>query len=84
MKLLISYEQLKVLSEGYSEQIMSLRDLAEMTARMGFDLDGVELWFYCFREAYHRRGDEGVIELYKGITGHTLEPISRGKYIYSY
>lgn len=84
MKVLLTERQLKLLSESNSGQIMSLKDLSEMTARMGFDDMGVEIWFYCFREAFHRRGDEGVIELYKGITGHTIEPISRGKYIYSY
>jgi hypothetical protein len=84
MKILISEEQLKSLYEGYNENIMSLKDLSEMVGRMGYDELSVEIWFMLFRQAYHNRGDEGVMDLYEKLTSHRIEPISRGKYIYSY
>jgi hypothetical protein len=84
MKIQLTEEQLKLLPEGYSEQIMSLKDLSDMVGRMGYDEMSVEIWFMLFRQAYHNRGDDGVIDLYEKLTGHRIEPISRGKYIYSY
>jgi len=84
MKVILTEEQFKLLTEGYSNRIMSLKDLSNIVIRMGFDEMSIETFFYLFRVAYHNKGDDGVIELYKNITGHTIEPISKGKYVYSY
>jgi len=84
MKIILTEEQYKLLIEGYNENIMSLKDLSEMVGRMGYDEMSIEIWFMLFRQAYHNRGDEGVMDLYEKLTGHRIEPISRGKYIYSY
>ena len=85
MKILISEEQYKLLFENYSEQIMTLRDLAEMTSRQGHydDLD-IRTFHMLYIEAYKRHGDDGVITLFEGATGLRIEPISRAKYIFKY
>lgn len=69
---------------GSSDIIMSLKDLSKMVGRMGYDELSIEIWFMLFRQAFHNHGDEGVMELFEKLTGHRIEPISRGKYVYSY
>jgi hypothetical protein len=85
MKILISEQQFKLISEfGSSEIIMSIRDLSEMVGRMGFDRFGIEAIFGILIDGYRRDGDDGVIDLFKQMTGVDITPISRGKYIFVY
>lgn len=69
---------------GSSEIIMSLKDLSEMVGRMGYDELSIEILFMLFRQAFSRQGDEGVVDLFNKLSGQHIEPISRGKYIFSY
>lgn len=84
MKIVLTEEQYNKLVEGYNPDIMSLKDLSEMVGRMGYDELSISILFTLFRQAFHNRGDEGVMDLYEKLTGHRIEPISRGKYVYSY
>jgi len=62
------------------EQIMSLRDLASMGARLGQD---EEITLEIFQDAFRRGGDEEVIELAKSMTGQDIYLVSRGKYSFT-
>jgi len=84
MKILLTELQCRLLENGYSDQILSLRDLGKIVGRLGYDDEGVELWIKIFISRYKRHGDDGVIDLFKSATGLTIEPISRGKYIFAY
>jgi hypothetical protein len=87
MKILISERQVNLLTEGNSGRIMSLRDLAEVVSRTGhgvYEEFDINVFHQLFIAAYKRHGDDGVMTLFEGATGHKIEPISRAKYIFSY
>jgi hypothetical protein len=72
------------LNEGHHNVIMSMRELAEIICNMGFGEDAIPIWHEMLIRRYKHHGDDGVVDLFSGATGVKIEPISRGKYIYSY
>lgn len=64
-----------------NENVMSIKDLSDMSARLGVDHEGItEL----IQRAFRNNGDEGVIEVFKEITGLDIEALSRGRYVFKY
>lgn len=79
-----SSKETEISEIGSSESIMSIKDLSEMVGRMGFDHLGIKAIFEILLDAYRRNGDDGVIDMFKEMTGIDIEAISRGKYIFVY
>lgn len=85
MNIIITEEQYNLITElGSGESIMSIKDLSEMVGRMGFDHLGIQVIFEILLDGYRRDGDDGVMDLFKEMTGVDIVPISRGKYIFNY
>lgn len=65
-----------IINEGI--EILSIRELAlNLSETMGGDAYS---YFQMLSNAFKHSGDEGLVDMYKQITGITLEPMSRGKY----
>ena len=80
---MISYKpdgyQHNILDE--SQNIMGIQDLAEMVSRLGVDF---EIALEILQDQFRKRGDEGIVEIFQEMTGVAIEPIRRGKYVFSY
>ena len=83
MKILITEEQFSLYENGHHDLIMSMRDLAEKISRMGFGEESIGIFHEILIRKYRHHGDEGVVDYFQNATGVSIEPISRGKYIFS-
>ena len=63
---------------GYD--MMNITDLARVSANM-CELDE-DIVREILHNAFRRSGDQGVIELFKGITGVDIEDLGKGRYIF--
>lgn len=61
-----------------NENIMNIIELSNLTTLIGLEADAI---LEMLRRAYKAEGDEGVIDMYKEITGIKLESIGKGRYI---
>ena len=59
-------------------QIMSIIDLSHVVSRLGMDQDVILVLLH---RAYRHSGDEGVVEMFKEMTGLTISAIRRGRYV---
>lgn len=62
-----------------NENIMNIIELANLTNKM--DLDN-EVILIMLRNEFKARGDEGVIKMYKEITGVNIEALGKGRYVF--
>ena len=80
---MISYKpdgyQHNILDEN--QNIMGIRELAEMVSRMGVDYDAV---LGILQNEFKKRGNSGVVNMFKGMTDVAIEAISQGKYVFNY
>jgi len=68
-------------SININKSVMNINDLSEMTSRLGVEKeDMIEL----IQRAFRNDGDNGVIEIFKEITGIEIEALSRGRYVFKY
>lgn len=63
------------------QEILKLRDLAEIISRTGVDFESLLM---AFQDAFRDGGDEEVMELFKIGTGIEVENIGKGRYILKY
>jgi hypothetical protein len=73
---------MKIKFEDFSlnENIMNIIELANMTNRMELDNNVI---LKMLQTEFKKRGDDGVIKMYKGITGVNIEALGKGRYIFS-
>lgn len=64
-----------------NQKIMGIAELAEMVSRMGLDYDVI---LEILQDEFRKHGDEGVIEMFNGMTDVQIDNISRGKYVFKY
>ena len=64
-----------------AEELMGIKDLAEMASRLGLDYNDV-LEF--IQNEYNNGGDEAVKKIFKGMTSVDIDNIGRGKYVFKY
>jgi hypothetical protein len=60
--------------------MMSIKDLAELGARLGQD---EQTMLEIFQDAFRQGGDNEVVELAKSMTGQPVYVMSRGKYSFT-
>jgi len=72
-------KNIKNKKEFLTEHIMNIIELANMTNRMGLENDTI---LKMLRDEFKNKGDEGVIDMYKGITGVNIEALGKGRYIF--
>ena len=72
-------KNIKNKTEFLNEIILNIIELANMTNRMGLDNESVLIML---RNEFKSRGDEGVIDMYKGITGVNIEALGKGRYVF--
>ena len=66
-----------------NKEIMSIIDLSNMVARLGFDSTSKEHLLNMLQYEFKLYGDEGIVKIFKEMTGGIeIEPLSRGKYIF--
>jgi hypothetical protein len=64
-----------------TESVMNIIDLSKIISRMGMDEDII---LEILQKAFQKNGDEGIINIYKGMTGTDIEPLSKGRYVFKY
>jgi hypothetical protein len=81
MKNIKSYDDF--LNESLNEsKIYNIVELFDFFNRMGYDYESVKILSKLLVKEFKRFGDKGVIELFKEITGHDIDSISKGKYVF--
>ena len=75
-------EQKELLNESViNESTMNIIDISKVISRMGMDEDVVLEWL---QQAFRKNGDQGVIDVYKGMTGIEIEALSKGRYVFKH
>ena len=72
-------KNIKSKTQFLNESVMNIIELANMTNRMGLDNEAV---LTMLRNEFKSNGDEGVIDMYKSITGVNIEALGKGRYIF--
>jgi hypothetical protein len=72
-------KNIKSKNQFLNETVMNIIELANLTNRMGLENDVV---LKMLRDEFKRIGDEGVIAMYKSITGVNIEALGKGRYIF--
>jgi hypothetical protein len=75
-------QQKVILGESLiTESTMNIIDISKIISRLGMDEDIVLEWL---QQAFRRNGDQGVIDVYKGMTGIEIEALSKGRYVFKH
>jgi hypothetical protein len=80
--------QISYMPQGYehnildeNQSVMGIPELAEMASRLGVDHSAI---LSILQDQFRKRGDEGIVEMFKEMTGVAIETIRHGKYVFSY
>jgi len=64
------------------QRIYNIQDLAALMERLGFDAGSVGHLTNMLQKEFRLRGDEGVVNMYKKMSGVEIHQISKGRYTF--
>ena len=72
-------KNIKSKNQFINETVINIIELANLTNRMGLENDVI---LKLLQDEFKQRGDEGIIDIYKQITGVNIEALGKGRYIF--